>query len=216
MMQTKRLDMPLEIKSVKEDGFFSGYGSINGNIDSYGDVVVPGAFAKSLAEWEARNRMPPVLFNHDWNAPIGCYTKLVEDERGLYVEGKLLIDQIGKARETHALLQAKAIDGLSIGYRIIRQEYDREADTNRLIEVKLYEISVVIFPANPEARVDYVKYDYGLPSSEQFKALLMQNGFNAKQAAVIHDSGFFSLSQKTTPTNHVSEIDEVIRILGAN
>ncbi|WP_144235936.1 HK97 family phage prohead protease, partial [Snodgrassella alvi] len=174
------------------------------------------AFAKSLAEWKARDRMPPVLFNHDWNTPIGCYTKLVEDERGLYVEGKLLIDQIEKAREMHALLQAKAIDGLSIGYSIIRQEYDREADINKLIEVKLYEISVVIFPANPEARVDYVKHDYGLPSSERFKALLMQNGFNAKQAAVIHDSGFFSLSQKATPTNHVSEIDEVIRILGAN
>lgn len=212
-MQNKQMDMQLKIKSVNDDGFFSGYGSVNYNKDSYGDIVMPGAFAKSLNDWNAKNKWPPVLFNHNRDEIIGCYTKMYEDEHGLYVEGRLLTDSISKAREVHALLKAQVIDGLSIGYRTVKEEYDRDNDSLKLLEVKLYEVSIVTFPANDEARINCVKYDYGLPSSEQFKELLIKNGFNAEQAAVIHDSGFFSLSKKAAPTVQMSDIDKALQIL---
>ena len=212
-MQNKQMDMQLKIKSVNDDGFFSGYGSVNYTKDSYGDIVMPGAFAKSLNDWNAKNKWPPVLFNHNRDEIIGCYTKMYEDEHGLYVEGRLLIENISKAREVHALLKAQVIDGLSIGYRTVKEEYDRENDVVKLLEVKLYEVSIVTFPANDEARINCVKYDYGLPSSEQFKELLIKNGFNAEQAAVIHDSGFFSLSKKAAPTGQMSDIDKALQIL---
>ena len=212
-MQDKQMDMQLKIKSVNDDGFFSGYGSVNYNKDSYGDIVMPGAFAKSLNDWNAKNKWPPVLFNHNRDEIIGCYTKMYEDEHGLYVEGRLLTDSISKAREVHALLKAQVIDGLSIGYRTVKEEYDRENNVVKLLEVKLYEVSIVTFPANDEARINCVKYDYGLLSSEQFKELLIKNGFNAEQAAVIHDSGFFSLSKKAAPTGQMSDIDKALQIL---
>lgn len=212
-MQDKQMDMQLKIKSVNDDGFFSGYGSVNYNKDSYGDIVMPGAFAKSLNDWNAKNKWPPVLFNHNRDEIIGCYTKMYEDAHGLYVEGRLLIENISKAREVHALLKAQVIDGLSIGYRTVKEEYDRDNDSLKLLEVKLYEVSIVTFPANDEARINCVKYDYGLPSSEQFKELLIKNGFNAEQAAVIHDSGFFSLSKKAAPTKQMSDIDKALQIL---
>lgn len=212
-MQNKQMDMQLKIKSVNDDGFFSGYGSVNYTKDSYGDIVMPGAFAKSLNDWNAKNKWPPVLFNHNRDEIIGCYTKMYEDEHGLYVEGRLLIENISKAREVHALLKAQVIDGLSIGYRTVKEEYDRDNDSLKLLEVKLYEVSIVTFPANDEARINCVKYDYGLPSSEQFKELLIKNGFNAEQAAVIHDSGFFSLSKKAAPTGQMSDIDKALQIL---
>jgi len=174
---------------------------------------MPGAFAKSLNDWNAKNKWPPVLFNHNKNEIIGRYTNMYEDEHGLYVEGQLLIDSISKAREVHALLKAQVIDGLSIGYRTVKEEYDHNNNVIKLLELKLYEVSIVTFPANDEARINCVKYDYGLPSSEQFKELLIKNGFNAEQAAVIHDSGFFSLSKKAAPTGQTSDIDKALEIL---
>ena len=68
-----------------------------------------------------KNKMPPVLWNHNDSEPIGVYTNIYEDEKGLYVEGKLLIDDVPRAKSTHALLKAGAIDGLSIGYSTKRQ-----------------------------------------------------------------------------------------------
>ena len=110
-----RKSFNLEIKAVQEDGFFR-YGAVFGNIDWYNDVILPGAFTASIAKWRAKNKMPPVLWNHNDSEPIGVYTNIYEDEKGLYVEGKLLIDDVPRAKSTHALLKAGAIDGLSIGY----------------------------------------------------------------------------------------------------
>lgn len=104
-MNHKTLDVSFEIKAVSDDGLFSGYGSVFGNVDSGGDIVHRGAFAKSIQEWEGRKRMPPVLWNHDRNEPIGVYTAIREDEKGLYVEGRLLVNDVQRAREIHALMK---------------------------------------------------------------------------------------------------------------
>ena len=88
----KYLNRPIEIKAVNQDGLFSGYASVFEEIDSYRDIVKRGAFEKTLADTESKGRAVPILWQHDASKPIGVYTSLKEDERGLYVEGQLNMD----------------------------------------------------------------------------------------------------------------------------
>lgn len=91
-MTKQRLDIPLKLKSVSDSGEFEGYGSVFGVKDSYDDVVVPGAFSKSLQSWREKNALPAMLWQHQMDEPIGVYTEMKEEEVGLYVKGRLLID----------------------------------------------------------------------------------------------------------------------------
>ncbi len=154
-LQTKSLE--LKAQAVQDDGFFSGYCSVFDVKDSYGDVVKKGAFLNSLNSWQAKNKMPPILWQHDRSEVIGVWTKLYEDEKGLYGEGKLLIDDVAKAKEAHALIKAGAIDGLSIGFYTKTWSYDKDADVLELLEIDLREISVVTFPANADSTVNNIK-----------------------------------------------------------
>lgn len=99
-MQTKqRLDVPLSLKSVSDSGEFEGYGSVFGVKDSHDDVVMSGAFAASLRAWSDRKALPALLWQHRMDEPIGVYTEMKEDDVGLYVRGRLLIDDDhGKTR----------------------------------------------------------------------------------------------------------------------
>jgi HK97 family phage prohead protease len=139
---------------VAGDGTFSGYAGLFGEADLSRDVVMPGAFAASLKRSGAAGvRM---LFQHDPAAPIGVWTEIREDARGLFVRGRLTTE-VEKAREVLALMRAGAIDGLSIGFRTVRGRTDAKTGVRRLIEVDLWEISVVTFPMHPAARVTAVK-----------------------------------------------------------
>ena len=91
-MQKKHLNVPFEIKSVSATGEFEGYGSVFGIEDSYGDVVMPGAFKRTLNEWSQKGRLPAMLWQHKSDEPLGPYLEMKEDENGLYVKGRLLID----------------------------------------------------------------------------------------------------------------------------
>ncbi|MEM9787383.1 MAG: HK97 family phage prohead protease [Pseudomonadota bacterium] len=156
IMQKRSQQVRLMTKHVTEDGEFEGYGSVFGNQDSYGDVVAPGAFATSLEEHAAAGTLPALLWQHDQDKPIGIYTEMREDSQGLWVKGRLILDtQLG--REAHALLKAGAINGLSIGYMPKEWKYDEDEKILTLLEVDLWECSVVTFPANPDARVSGVK-----------------------------------------------------------
>lgn len=140
--------------AVQPDGAFSGYASLFGKADLGRDMVMPGAFAGSLAR-----RGPAgvkMLFQHDPNAPIGVWDAIREDGRGLHVRGRLT-PGVEKAREVLNLMRAGALDGLSIGYRTVRGRTDAKSGLRKLLEVDLWEISVVTFPMLPEARVEAVK-----------------------------------------------------------
>lgn len=152
-MKTK--DFTLQVKELTEDGTFEGYGSIFGNVDAYGEKVVPGAFVESLAKHRREGTNVLMLWQHDPDNPIGVWEDLAEDAKGLYGKGRLILE-IQKAREVRALMLQKAIGGLSIGYR----EIDTEPDGNvRLLKkLELYEISPVAFPANRRARIEAVKF----------------------------------------------------------
>lgn len=139
----------LEGEAVAEDGTISGYASRFGIKDMGGDIVVAGAYAKSLVE-----RTPKMFWSHDPAQPIGIWSKVEEDSVGLRVSGKLALNTI-KGRETYELLKMGAIDGLSIGY-IVRKS-GRSGSARLLQEVEVHEISVVSLQMQREATVDAVK-----------------------------------------------------------
>ena len=145
---------PLDFKSISESGSFEGYASLFGKKDMGGDIVVKGAFETSLKKRGASGiRM---LFQHDPGEPIGVWREIREDARGLFVRGQLL-PQIARSREILALMREGAVDGLSIGFRTRRGQSDRKGGTRRLLEIDLWEISVVTFPMLPQARISAVK-----------------------------------------------------------
>ena len=186
-----RKSFNLEIKAVQEDGFFSGYGAVFGNVDWYNDVILHGAFQKSLQRWEEKGKMPPVLWNHNDGEPIGVYTNIYEDEKGLFVEGRLLIDDVPRAKSTHALLKAGAIDGLSIGYKT-KKANQQTNGIRELIELDLGEISIVTMPANKESLITSVKSkleEGELPTLPEFEKFLRESGFSKSQATAIAGKG---------------------------
>lgn len=132
-----------------DDGFvIEGYASLFGAKDQGGDVVEKGAYAKSLGD----GRRVKMLWQHDPNEPIGIWDEIREDNRGLFVKGRLL-KSVARAREVAALTKAGAIDGLSIGYRTVKS-HKNERGLRCLSEVELWEVSLVTFPMLPEARLD--------------------------------------------------------------
>lgn len=145
-------DIPLQIKEITEQGRFTGYASTFGNTDLGGDVIAPGAFSKTIAE----KKDHPVLWGHNPREVIGVNESYTEDAKGLKVEGQLIMD-VQRAREAYALMKAKAVRGLSIGFDTIVQEYNKETDVRTLKEVKLWEYSLTPFPMNPQAQVTGVK-----------------------------------------------------------
>ncbi|WP_113911741.1 HK97 family phage prohead protease [Roseovarius dicentrarchi] len=137
--------------TVKDGVGIEGYASYFGDTDQGGDVVVAGAYAKSLTRLNAESRQVKMLWQHDPAQPIGVWDEVREDKRGLYVKGRLL-EAVGRGREAAALIGAGAIDGLSIGYRTVRAT--RNDKGQRLLqELELWEVSLVTFPMLPSARV---------------------------------------------------------------
>lgn len=193
-MRNNRFDMPLSLKAVDETGTFSGYGSVFGVEDSYGDVVMQGAFEASL-----KQKMPAMLWQHNRHEPIGVYTHVYEDTHGLYVEGQLLIDDDPLARRAHAHLKAGSISGLSIGFNLKDYEYDNQLDVFKLTEIDLWEVSLVTFPANEESRVETVKQALmrgDIPRQKHIEGYLRDAGLSRQQAKAVMSQGYRGLSQR--------------------
>ena len=191
MLET--LDVHLETKSVTEGGEFEGYGAVFDVVDKGGDVVQKGAFLTSLSELSAKGRKPKMLWQHDANKPIGVYTEVREDDHGLYVKGRLLLDTVS-GQEAHSRLKAGAIDGLSIGYRTI--DADPYDGVRVLKEIQLWEVSLVTFPMNDQATVSHVK---SLASGDtghlaaHLAGVLTKSGFSKNEAAAASAAAVDSL-----------------------
>jgi HK97 family phage prohead protease len=198
-----------EIKFAAADGAearsFTGYGAVFGNVDSYGDVIEKGAFKKTLADANKSGSWPAMLLQHGgWGmsaddlTPVGIWTELAEDEKGLLVTGKLAETQRGE--EAYGLLKMTprpALNGLSIGYRARKFTVGTKADEPRRIlhEVELVEVSLVTFPANPKARIGSVKSGDGLGVRDAEKAL-REAGFSANEAKAILAKGFSAINHR--------------------
>lgn len=155
-MRTKQGAPVLELKALGDDGQIQGYGAVFGNRDSYGDVILPAAFKRSLADHKRNKSRPKMFWQHDPSQPIGSWVEMIEDDKGLLVTGQLNMD-VQRGREAHALLKAGDIDGLSIGYRVVKSTEDETENVMLLKELTLVEVSVVSQPANPLATVSAVK-----------------------------------------------------------
>lgn len=157
-MEFKGVENDLEYKQVsfelknlnEETGIFEGYAAIFGNIDSYGDVIERGAFAKTI---QTRANRIKICWQHNPNEPIGIPLELKEDDRGLYVKGKISLTSRGK--DVLTLMRDGVINELSIGYNSIDHTYD--GNVRHLKEVELWEISPVTWAANNLAVITNVK-----------------------------------------------------------
>lgn len=135
------------------EGTFEGYASLFDVVDQSGDVVRPGAFRRSLRQRGVGNIK--LLYQHDAREPIGVWIDVHEDTRGLFVRGRVLTE-IARGREVLTLMREGVLDGLSIGFQVVRAR--KEAPGVRaLIDVDLWEISLVTFPMLSAARVSRVK-----------------------------------------------------------
>ncbi|QGH74493.1 head maturation protease [Arthrobacter phage Kuleana] len=144
-----------------EEGQFEAYASVFGNIDSYGDVVQPGAFADSLKEWEESENLLPVLFGHNMSDPeynIGHVISAVEDEKGLRVRAQLDLET-PKGLATYRLLKGRRISQMSFAYDVLDGSWGEKdgREVYNLHKLKVYEVSVVPIGANQETEVLGVK-----------------------------------------------------------
>lgn len=179
----------LDLKAAPaEDGTFEGYASVFGVVDQGYDVVERGAFVKSLAR-----RKPKMLWQHEMDKPIGVWDEVREDERGLYVKGRLLTD-VSKGREALALLKAGALDSMSIGYRTVEATMEQgDRMIRKLLEVDLFEISIVTFPMLPDAKVTGVK---SITTERDFEQFLRDAGFSKSEAVAVTLHGFKGLAKR--------------------
>lgn len=139
----------IDLKSVSEEGTFTGFASVYGNTDLANEIVEKGAFKRTLDH----SNIFTLLWQHDTKCPIGI-GEVEDSDRGLKITGKLNLEtQLG--REAHSLLKQRAIKGLSIGYDVLQDHWEKGA--RYLKEIKLWEVSVVTFPCNELAGVNAVK-----------------------------------------------------------
>ena len=148
----QRKQFTLELKEDQEPGRFSGYASVFDKVDLHGDVVQKGAFTRTIG----RRKEFPLLWYHDPRDPIGVIESAKEDERGLLIEGQLMLD-LARGAEVYKLVKRKVISGLSIGFDTVKAKFDEDKKVRIITEVNLWEVSVVTFQAQPLAKIARVK-----------------------------------------------------------
>ena len=202
------LTIPLQIKNLS-DREFEGHGSIFGNEDLGGDVVLPGAFKRTLAQHRKAKSLPQMFWMHDPSRVPGKWVSMGEDDDGLKVKGVLAETPLGD--EIRTLLQMDAVKGLSIGYRTVDQDFTD--DGQRLLkEIELWEVSVVSLPMNPLAQVAHAKSQLSamgeyVPTSREFERTLRDVGCSQKVAKTIISKVFDGEERDVQPEPENDERD---------
>jgi HK97 family phage prohead protease len=222
-MEKKLIEFPLcEIKLDEEgkQGWFKGYASKFGNVDSYGDTIMPGAYTRTL---KGRKRSPSMFINHNsYDIPVGDWLSVIEDDKGLLVEG--LIDMVHHLGVSlYSAMKRKAMDGMSIGYQLAKGGYEVVEETGGRIlkEIILREISVVTWPADDKARISAVKSAIGeLVTLADCEAFLSDSGRMSNAAATTFVSHLktICLSESGIRVNGKGEdkTETVLSLLGQN
>lgn len=150
------IDFACELKAAGDTGVFEGYGSVFNITDFGGDIVAPGAFTETLAAAKTAGRLPAMLWQHRPSEPIGVYLSMEEDSVGLRVKGQLAL-KTSRGAEAFELMKMGALTGLSIGYRVRDDSYDRVSGVRTIKKLDLVEVSPVTFPMNDASRVSSAK-----------------------------------------------------------
>jgi len=172
----EELAFPFEIKSLTASGTLEGVAAGYGNRDRQGDVIAAGAFAASLAEHRRRGTMPAMLLHHDVARPCGAWETFSETPAGLLVAGRLTLDATD-GREAYALLNSKALTGLSVGFSNAQRNHG--AGGSEIVAGDLHEVSLVAIGANPAARITRVK---SAPTAREIERALAEAGLSNRQA----------------------------------
>lgn len=195
----------LEVKFAPDQmdgatGDFSGYGAVFGNVDSYGDVIQPGAFKANLREWKREKKLPHMLAQHGGfmmsdmdGIPIGVWTDMEEDDKGLFVKGRIINLDTDRGKTIYGAMKEGALDGLSIGYMAKKFTLGtKPGEPRRKLEaVDLVEVSVVTNPANGKARVANIKAADRVTTIREFEDFLRDaGGFSHAAAKAIASHGF--------------------------
>jgi uncharacterized protein len=184
-------NVEFHLKDINDSFQVEAYASTFGNVDAGRDIMEKSAFKKTLQE--QKNRVK-ALFNHDWNTIIGKPLEIYEDTKGLYTKTQF-VNTI-KSNELYELIKEGIVNELSIGYDIVKKDFDRVQNVNHLREVKLYEYSFVTFAMNEQAQVQTIKAGRVLNSQnentvrmliESLMALLESNGtpLNNQEASIV-------------------------------
>ena len=150
-------DISFVVTDISENGEFEGYISTYYDVDSYGTYFLPGAWDRSIERFNA-GEVIPVLWSHDRTKPIGKCTELRSDDKGLWAHGKLTMED-PQAKTAYAHMKDESVLGLSVGFELDYDalEYNQELDAYGIADADLMEYSVVVFPANPNAKITQVK-----------------------------------------------------------
>jgi HK97 family phage prohead protease len=188
----------IEELKTNDDAFtFAGYASTFGNVDDVNDVVVPGAFARTIKERGPSGVV--LLWQHDKNEPIGRPTVIREDSKGLYIESS--ISRTDTGMKAYTLLKDGVLRQMSIGYTAKKYSIDQKSGVRRLEDMDLWEVSLVTFPANEKAAVTAVK---SRPSTiREFEDFLREAGFSQKDATTVALRGFKTLTTQGEPDEEV-------------
>ena len=206
-MEHKQLALKATELKFGTDGnaTFSGYASVFDGVDSYGDTIAAGAYKRTLAD---RERPILLRWNH-WGPVIGKFTSVVEDERGLFVEGELTKGH-SVADDVSALLRHGAVSGMSIGY-IAKDYTDNSPHVGRkLTDIELIEISVVEEPADNLARIDSVKSALAeVKSLKEVESVMRQQfGLSQRESTAIVSS-VKSLVKQGEPEQKLSDAEKL-------
>ncbi|HYH63349.1 MAG TPA: HK97 family phage prohead protease [Urbifossiella sp.] len=197
-IETKHIELTeFEVKFTEAGhATIEGYASTFGNTDSQNDIVLPGAFKDSLAQ-----RMPKMLYQHDPHRIPGIWERAAEDSKGLILAGRTLNTTLG--RDVAEEVRSGAIDRLSIGYSPTKSAFDKGTGTRRLEQVKLWETSLVTFPANEQAILTSVKA-HRPETIRAFEEFLREAGhFSREDATTVALRGFKALTTRGEPDEEV-------------
>lgn len=215
-MERERIIVPFERKALDSEGVFEGYGSTFGNVDFGGDIIAKGAFLDSLAEWKEKEELPLMPWFHDTKMPVGDWLEMREDDVGLFVKGSLWLGQkqIESSKMVHNLLTGTGPKGMSIGFTSQASDFkeiemDGELRTIRVIKkAKLFELSIVPFGMNPNARVTSAKSlldeEGKLVDLKTFEKTLRDVGLSSTQAKIVVSKGYKALIRDVDRANDIS------------
>ncbi|MAU22552.1 MAG: HK97 family phage prohead protease [Martelella sp.] len=205
-----------------QPGTFEGYGSIFGNVDSHGDVVVKGAFRDTLRDWKNKGKLPKMLLQHGMGfsnsdlLPIGKWDHMEEDEKGLFVRGHLFGMQSETGQRVYEAMKAGELDQMSIGYKALDFSLGKKPSEpyRTLKKVDLWEVSVVTFASNQLASISSVKSEAGEMTIREMERALC-NGtlppLSRTEAKALVAGGFKTMKSERDAPDDGDELAEFIR-----